>query len=337
MHFVQNSKFLSIFLILAVLVFSNFIISQLTFAEEFFFGQFLSADSEIDTSPEEKEKSYSEQSEISENSDKNQSEKNLEKNLRENAEKSPEDSGKTEEKTEEKEEEDPDEFMKFLSDGGREAIQSVPSKNIENIADKISKIYKILKEIDLQSKQLSALADAAILSAAYKENFFPNNTREFAEEVINHATEILNTQNREKYNLKDDYEIMKIKSEKFASLGKKTGSCMPENVIFLSEFLLNDYPIAYEKEILISVEDFSRKINAKVNYMENNSTIVIEIDKKLIEIESGSKEIFINDKKEIMPVAVLNVDGKNYIPCSAMEAADKTVFGIPSVPVVIII
>lgn len=203
----------------------------------------------------------------------------------------------------------------FLSDYVKYIYDSVDNKKIDDIVDKLDSAYNKLKEKYIGSETLNDIADMAVLSL-FLDNGLITKDKEYVSDSMVKYIEKYSLETKSKYD-EEKYNSMIQKSEEFGSSGKNTSSCLPEKITsFVSDNTLNDYPIKYENNLLISLNDAQNLSNIKCNieYMSNNATIEIKHDDDFIEIEGGSNQSFLNDAKFVMSNPVLNVKGTTYVP-----------------------
>ena len=72
-------------------------------------------------------------------------------------------------------------------------------------------------------------------------------------------------------------------------------------------------PIMYDGHILLAIEDLYQYIDADIEYMYNNSTMVIQSPNKILEIVSGKNVAYLNDEPKNMPVPILNFNDTIYM------------------------
>ena len=221
--------------------------------------------------------------------------------------------------SESKEEKD-EEFVQhdiynFLSDYVKNMYNFIDNKKISDIKGKFDSAYKKLKEKYDGSEKLTDIADMVVLS------LFLNNgliTKDL--DSVNNSMKIYfekySSVTKSRYD-EEKYKSMVQKSEEFGSSGKNTSNCIPEKITsFISDDVLNDYPIKYENNLLVSLNDVKNlsNIDCNIEYMTNNATVEIKYDGNFIEIEGGSNQSLLNDSKIILSNPVLNIKGVTYIP-----------------------
>ncbi|MDR1240869.1 MAG: hypothetical protein LBK29_03260 [Oscillospiraceae bacterium] len=266
-----------------------------------------------------------------ENSDENSENEKSEEPESESLEESSKESAEEEKKPSEL-------VLEFLSEEAKGVVGFIPKKDMDDFAQELDNFYSILTGLNISDESRTALADVKVISMANDAGAFTATNQPDAIFAIESAVKILSSAEKSKYD-SDKYEKMKRLSEKFAESGKKTGFCLPENVIFLSDpdFSLQEYAICYNGDVLISIEDLFND-DSEVNHMENNSTIVVKTqEEKVIEIEAGSQEAYCNDAKQIMNSPIINVDGQTYVPCADMaKMLGKNTISSADIPAVIV-
>lgn len=227
------------------------------------------------------------------------------------------------------------EICNFLSDDVKKIFNSIDNKKASGIFNDLDSIYKRLVEKYENSEHLQNLADLSVLSLFINSGLV-DNEKFSASEIISRILDNYKNITKSKYD-SGKYSVMEKDSLAFSETGKKTESCSPENVISLaSDKILNNYPIKYDGKILVSLEDLFNisEIPYDIEYMDNNSTIVIKLrENKVLEIESGNNEAFLNDNRQVMNNPVLNVQGVVYVSvnlakslgCQIIECNDSVV------------
>ncbi|MDR1364634.1 MAG: copper amine oxidase N-terminal domain-containing protein [Oscillospiraceae bacterium] len=236
----------------------------------------------------------------------------------------------------ENEEEKQKDFFSLVSKEFYEFIKLIPEKEIQKLSDFLDDQFQVLSKLNLEENKLVALANTIILSKFSDLGLFNVAVIDTIEKLINDSLKILNLEQKSKYS-QENYEQLKARSEKFAGSGKKSASCLLENIISISDpdFVLEESPVSYDKQVFISIEDFKRIVDAKIEYMENNATIVAKIQSKTLEFEIGSQEVYLNDIKSILPAPILNIDGMAYLPCTIISLLGTNVINISTIPAAI--
>ena len=205
------------------------------------------------------------------------------------------------------------EICNFLSDNVKNIFYSITDK--KSVSEDINSIYQRLNSKYSNSEYLTDMADASILSLFINSGIL-NNDKFLASEHLLKILEKFKNNNKSNYDY-DKYASMTKDSQSFAGTGKKTGSCEIENIVSLIyDKKLNNCPIKYDDNILISLDDLLNisDLPYNIEYMDNNSTIIIKFENNILEIESGNNQVFLNDVRSIMKVPVLNVKGVIYVP-----------------------
>ena len=220
-----------------------------------------------------------------------------------------------EEKDDSKEESAQHAIYEFLSDYVKYIYDSIDNKKISNVNDKFDSAYNRLNEEYIDSEELVDIADMVVLSLFLNNGFISKDVESVNDNMTKYI-EKYSSNTKTKYD-EEKYNSMVQKSEEFGSSGKNTSSSLPEKVIsFVSDNILNNCPIKYENNILISLNDAQNLSNIKcdVEYMKNNATIEIKYNDNFIEIEGGSNQSILNDSRFMMNNPVLNVKGVTYVP-----------------------
>ena len=220
-----------------------------------------------------------------------------------------------EEKDDSKEESAQHAIYSFLSDYVRYIYDSIDNKKISDINNKFDSAYNRLNEKYIDSEKLTDIADMVVLSLFLNNGMISKDVESVNDNMTKYI-EKYSSDTKAKYD-EDKYNSMVQKSEEFGSSGKNTSSSLPEKVTsFVFENILNNYPIKYENNILISLNDAQNLSNIKcdVEYMKNNATIEIKYNDNFIEIEGGSNQSLLNDSRFMMNNPVLNVKGVTYVP-----------------------
>ena len=113
----------------------------------------------------------------------------------------------------------------------------------------------------------------------------------------------------------NNYNTLVEGTQRFISSAKKASSVLPEQVVFFDgHFDVTHPPIMYDGHILMAVDDLYKYIDATIEYMYNNSTMVITSPNKILEIVSGQNVAYLNDKPYNMPVPILSFEDTTYMP-----------------------
>ena len=103
-------------------------------------------------------------------------------------------------------------------------------------------------------------------------------------------------------------------SDKFTKAGRKASSVIPEQIVFLNGyFKMKHAPIMYDGHILMAIDDLYQYIDASIEYMYNNATMVIQSPGKILEIVSGKNEAYLNDQPKNIPVPILSYNDNIYM------------------------
>ncbi len=194
-------------------------------------------------------------------------------------------------------------------------LESLSDENLKALKDLMVEIEGLIDihNIEMLSVQQRSLLDVLVLHKVIDEGMVSEERLPDAKEALSVAVTILESYEKENYG-SSEYEKLVIDSEKFAKSGKKTSIVLPEQVIFLGgHFNLKHAPIMYDGDILIAVDDLFQYIDAKIEYMYNNATIVIQSPNKILEIVSGQNVAYVNDKPRNLQVPILNFNDTIYM------------------------
>jgi hypothetical protein len=134
-----------------------------------------------------------------------------------------------------------------------------------------------------------------------------------AKDALEVAVTILKSYEKEKYGA-DEYNNLTSGSDDFSKTAKKAAFVAPEQVVFFGGyFTMKRPPIMYDSHILAALEDLHQYIDASIEYMYNNATMVIKSPGKILEIVGGKNVGYVNDNPMNMPVPVLNFKNKVYM------------------------
>ncbi|GMB10645.1 MAG: hypothetical protein NkDv07_0518 [Candidatus Improbicoccus devescovinae] len=228
--------------------------------------------------------------------------------------------------------------ISLTSKSAQNILRLVSSEKLKKFEDIFVENYKILIDLKLEERLLSALADIIFLQTVANNDLFPSeDLSSNSQKTIALALKTINSNELEKYST-DDYDAFINDSEDFGNSGKKTGKCLPENVVFFGKKLtLKNAPVTYDKNVLLSIDDILNLTDGTATYMTQNPTIVLKIPQiGTLEIESGSTVAYVNDKEKSIP-PILNINGKIYLPGEAtLNLLGLKSISIPTVPALVI-
>ncbi|MCL2311641.1 MAG: copper amine oxidase N-terminal domain-containing protein [Firmicutes bacterium] len=202
----------------------------------------------------------------------------------------------------------------LLSSSGKSIFNLPDESKLESIKDQLQDEYKYLKNSNISSDKIANLADAIIMTIFLEEDMTEGENSALVRKKLSDTIYNLESNELSKYNL-DVYQEISKKSEDFSTIGKKTASCLPENVVNLTNSsTLKNPAIRYDDEILVSISDFFDKSDRTIEYMDNNAAIIIKFGDNFLEIEAGNNIGYFNDKKILLTTPILNIEGIAYVP-----------------------
>ena len=232
----------------------------------------------------------------------------------------------TSESTETSEEE-----QKSESENSSYSIYSLLSSDVKAVFDlaepdklsekseELSYLYDYLSTKYSSSSNLQDIADMSILNFLTKNDLAtPVTQRDLLNYVQNYKDYQKNKYDDEKY------ASMDSKSHEFALSANKTGNCPPENVIIIpGGKALNNYPVTYDENILISLDDAINilDINPEIEYMDNNANIIVKFGDNSLVIVPGKNFVDMNDRRVVLDNPVLNIEGVTYVPVGILDVA----------------
>ena len=214
----------------------------------------------------------------------------------------------------------------LLSEESKKIFISADAKKLKEISKELKSIYEYIIKNYSVSEYDYDIADMAVISLLLKNGIIDSD-KNYAAQRLEEAIETYKSYEKNKYE-QEKYDSMQKSSEIFGNKYKKSASCNPENIISLSEDKkLNNYPIIYNENILISLNDATNLagINPEIEYMDNNATIVLRFDDQILEIEQGGNKAQLNDIQTIMENPVLNIDGVTYVPASILNLLGRKI------------
>lgn len=208
----------------------------------------------------------------------------------------------------------------LLCENSKLVFSSTDPKKLKEISKELESLYDYLTKNYTTSPGAYDIADIAVMSLLLKNGMI-DSEQSSAVQKLSEAIETYKSCEKNKYD-KNKYNSMQKSSEEFGGKHKKSASCSPESVISLREDKqLNNYPIIYDENILISLNDAANfsGINPEVEYMDSNSTITVKFNGEILEIAQGSNKTQLEDAQTVMENPVLNIDGVTYVPISILN------------------
>lgn len=202
-----------------------------------------------------------------------------------------------------------------VSDEALLVLQSLSDEDAKKLQDLMAEIESLvdIKDISSLTVQQRSLLDVIILSKLIDEDMLDGERFQTAQEALSVAVTILESYEKQNYN-PEEYDALVTGSDEFVKLGKKASTVLPEQVIFFNgHFTMKHAPIMYDGHVLLAIEDLYQYIDANIEYMYNNSTMVIQSPNKILEIVSGKNVAYLNDEPKNMPVPILNFNDTIYM------------------------
>ena len=194
-------------------------------------------------------------------------------------------------------------------------LESLSEDNVKNLQETYSEIETIvdIKDVASLTVQQRSLLDVLLLSKIIEDNMVEGERLTLAKETLSVAITILKSYERQNY-ASEDYDKLVEDSDKFTKAGRKASSVIPEQIVFLNGyFKMKHAPIMYDGHILMAIDDLYQYIDASIEYMYNNATMVIQSPGKILEIVSGKNEAYLNDQPKNIPVPILNYEENIYM------------------------
>lgn len=136
---------------------------------------------------------------------------------------------------------------------------------------------------------------------------------DMANNTLGVAVTILESYQKQNYP-QESYNDLIQGTERFLESGKKASSVIPEQIVFFDGYFnMNHAPIMYDGHILLAIDDLYQYIDADIEHMYNNATMVINSPDKVLEIVSGKNIAYLNDKPYNMPVPILSFEDTIYM------------------------
>ena len=208
----------------------------------------------------------------------------------------------------------------LLCEDSKLVFSSTDPKKLKEISKELESFYDYLTKNYTISPEAYDIADIAVISLLLKNGMI-DSEQSSAVQKLSEAIETYKSCEKNKYD-KNKYNSMQKSSEEFGGKYKKSASCSPESVVSLREDKqLNNYPVIYDENILISLNDAANfsGINPEVEYMDNNSTITVKFNGEILEIAQGSNKAQLEDVQTVMENPILNIDGVTYVPISILN------------------
>lgn len=194
-------------------------------------------------------------------------------------------------------------------------LESLSEDNVKNLQETYSEIETIvdIKDVASLTVQQRSLLDVLLLSKIIEDNMVEGERLTLAKETLSVAITILKSYERQNY-ASEDYDKLVEDSDKFTKAGRKASSVIPEQIVFLNGyFKMKHAPIMYDGHILMAIDDLYQYIDASIEYMYNNATMVIQSPGKTLEIVSGKNEAYLNDQPKNIPVPILSYNDNIYM------------------------
>lgn len=202
-----------------------------------------------------------------------------------------------------------------VSDEALLVLESLSDENVKKLQETMAEIESLIDVNDISSLSIQqrSLLDVIILSKLLDENMVEGERLETAENALSVAVTILQSNQKSLYDTAL-YNSLVDESDKFVKLGKKASTVLPEQIVFIGGYFpLKHAPIMYDGHILLAIEDLYQYIDADIEYMFNNATMVIQSPNKILEIVAGKNVAYLNDEPKNMPVPVLNFNDTIYM------------------------
>lgn len=202
-----------------------------------------------------------------------------------------------------------------VSDEALLVLESLGEDDLKKLQDLFAEVNDLvdLNDVGSLTVQQRALLDILILTKIIDEEMAKDEKLETAKEAVSIAVTILESYQKQAY---DDnlYNLLVSGSDEFLNVGKKASTVLPEQVVFLDgHFNMNHAPIMYDGHILLAIDDLYQYIDADIEYMYNNATMVITSPGRTLEVVSGQNVGYINDTPKNMPVPILNFNNTIYM------------------------
>lgn len=202
-----------------------------------------------------------------------------------------------------------------VSDETMLILESLSSDDVKNLQELLVEIESLIdvKNIESLSVQQRSLLDVLVLTKVLDEDMVKEERIHTAQEALSVAVTILESYQKQKYS-PSEYDSLVGAGDEMAKMGKKTSTVLPEQIVFLNGYFnLKHAPIMYDGHILIAIDDLYQYIDADIEYMYNNATMVIQSPNKVLEIVAGKNVAYLNDEPKNMAVPILNFNDTIYM------------------------
>lgn len=202
-----------------------------------------------------------------------------------------------------------------VSDEALITLESLDEEKLKSLQELLAEIESIfdLSDISAFSVQQRSLLDVMVLGKIVDDSLVDGERLQVAKDALSVAITILKTYEKQNYTT-SEYDDLTAGSDAFLKKGKKASMVLPEQVVFLGGYFnMKHPPIMYDGHILLAIDDLYQYIDASVEYMYNNATMVIQSSGKTLEIVSGKNVAYLNDEPQNMPVPVLSFDNMTYM------------------------
>lgn len=194
-------------------------------------------------------------------------------------------------------------------------LQSLSDENLKKLQSTIAEIENLfdLNNVEALSVQQRSLLDIILLSKILEEEMLEGERLDLANNTLGVAVTILESYQKQNYP-QESYDELIQGTERFLESGKKASSVLPEQVVFFDGYFnINHAPIMYDGHILLAIDDLYQYVDADIEHMYNNATMVINSPDKVLEIVSGKNIAYLNDKPYNMPVPILSFEDTIYM------------------------
>lgn len=206
-------------------------------------------------------------------------------------------------------------FDGAVSDEALLILQSLSDENLKKLQETIAEVENLfdLSDVTSLSVQQRSLLDIIILSKVLGEGMVEGDRLELASNTLGVAVTILESYQKQNY-AENVYNDLVQGTEKFLECGKKASSVLPEQVVFFDGyFTMKHSPIMYDGHILLALDDLHQYIDADIEYMYNNATMVITSPDRVLEVVAGQNVAYLNDTPYNMPVPILSFEDTIYM------------------------
>lgn len=208
-----------------------------------------------------------------------------------------------------------DDLKGAVSDEAMLILESLDDDDVKKLQELMAEIEGLIdvKNIDSLSVQQRSLLDVLVLTKVLDEDMVKDERIQTAQEALGVAITILESYQKQAYS-PSEYDTLIEGSDEIAKMGKKTSTALPEQIIFLNGYFnLKHAPMMYDGHILLAIDDLYQYIDADIEYMYNNATMVIQSPDKVLEIVAGKNVAYLNDEPKNMAVPILNFNDTIYM------------------------